>query len=81
MLILFLPYKLKSKADIQKVPLEVSENVYSALPYISGDVYVQSNDGPFQLGVQSDDIAYMCIWGQLVDHYWALRPNSSNLKY
>lgn len=81
MLILFLPYKLKSKADIQKVPLEVSENVHSALPYISADVYVQSNDGPFQLGVQSDDIAYMCIWGQLVDHYWALRPNSSNLKY
>lgn len=67
--------KLKSKPHIQKVPLE-----FSGLPHISAGVYVQSHGGLFLPGLQSDDRAYMCIWGLLVGHYKALHPDSSNLR-
>lgn len=74
------PSKLESKADDQEAQLEFSNNVNNTLPDISAGVYVQSHDGPFLGGLQSDDIAYMCIWGLLVDHYKVLHPNSSNLR-
>lgn len=63
----------------------MQENAHKALPDTSADVYVQSNDGPFLLGVPADDTANTCIWAHIWGHhvgqYRKLLLHSSDLKY